>query len=216
MAQLPHAPGLYMLVSPSGGQYIGMTTRSMRRRFWRHIAAANAGETTRIAKAFRKYGKENIEAIPLIVCEDLEALRLMEEQSIRVFGTAEGRNYNIYERWNDAPDTTGYRHTVEARQRIAAAQKGRVRSVETRVRISVANLGKVLSSEHRARLALAKTGVKVSFETRAKMSTSRMKTVIVGDMIYSSHKEAAERQGVSRSCVSQRISSEKFKDWYHA
>ena len=161
-----------MLVSPSGGRYIGMTTRSMRRRFWRHVAAANAGEPTRIAQAFRKYGKENIEAVPLIICADLEALKIMEECAIRVFGTIEGRNYNIRKGWNDGPDTTGYRHTKEARQRIAVAQTGRVRSVETRARMAAANLGKVLSPEHCVKIALARTGTKASPETRAKMSAA--------------------------------------------
>ena len=140
MNRLPHASGLYMLISPSGGRYIGMTTRSMRRRFWRHVAAANAGDPTRIADAFRKYGKDNIEGVPLVVCDNEEVLKLLERRAIAAFGTTKGRNYNIRECWSEAPDTTGYRHTEVARKRIAVAQKGRVRSAETRARIAAGQM----------------------------------------------------------------------------
>lgn len=178
MNNLPHAPGLYMLISPSGGRYIGMTTKSMKRRFWRHVAAANAGEDSRIAMAFRKYGKEAIETILLVICADREALRIMEEKAIAIFGTCKGRNYNIRDRWNDAPDTTGYRHTAEAKRKIAAFQQGRIRSAETRARMSAVNTGKILSVEHRAKLSAAHKGRTLSAEHRANISAGNKGRIV--------------------------------------
>jgi len=174
---LPHAPGLYRLNFPSGKFYIGMTIKSMRRRLWRHVAHANAGSQTQVARAIRKYGRGSITATPLIVCSDLSTLRLLEERVIKTFD-AVTKGYNIHTKWNDAPDTTGYRHTEEARQRIASAQKGRVRSAETRARMAAANLGKILSPEHCAKLVVARTGTKASFETRAKMSAALLGRVV--------------------------------------
>jgi len=245
---LPNAPGLYRLTFPSDKFYIGMTTKSMKRRLWRHVAHANAGSQTQVARAIRKYGKESITATPLIVCSDLSTLRLLEERVIKAFD-AVTNGYNINPKWNHTTDTTGYCHTKKARQRIAAAQKGRVRSAETRASMAAANLGKVLSFEHRAKIALARTGTTASPETRAKMSAALLgrvvsldtrakisvahrgkvlssehrakisiahrKKVIVGNILYPSYTEAAKQHGVSHSCVSRRVNSEKFKDWCH-
>lgn len=131
---LPHAPGLYRLNFPSGNFYIGMTVKSMRRRLWRHVAHANAGSQAPVARAIRKYGKENIEAVPLVICVDLDTLRVLEERAIKVF-EAVTDGYNVNSKWNQTIDTTGYRHTEETRQKISDFQTGQQRSPETRARM---------------------------------------------------------------------------------
>ncbi len=148
-----------MLTSPSGGRYIGMTTVSMRKRFWRHVTDANNRVNTNIALAICKYGKEAIKTEVLVECADRDTLRIMEENAIRVYGTNKGRDYNINTRWNHAPDTTGYKHTAEAKARIADHMRNRTVSAKTRINMSKANTGKKLSTEHRVKLSKAHTGV---------------------------------------------------------
>jgi hypothetical protein len=52
----------------------------------------------------------------------------------------------------------GWHHSEEAKARIAAFQRGRVRSEETRLKVSLAKRGVPKTAEHRAKLAEASRG----------------------------------------------------------
>jgi hypothetical protein len=77
-------------------------------------------------------------------------------------------------------NSLGYRHSEEARIRIAAAAKANWRplSLKTRAKIALALKGRTMPLETRAKIALSLLGNKnrlgdiVSPETRAKMSAS--------------------------------------------
>jgi len=64
----------------------------------------------------------------------------------------------------------GYRHTPEAKEKIAASSKGRIHSPEMRAKMSA--IAKNRSPETRARLSAALKGRIMSAEARAKMSVA--------------------------------------------
>ena len=85
-------PGLYRITSPSGRQYIGITTTSFQKRYTEHLRHPRV--STLIGKAFRKYG-EAMMLTPLVVCDDQEALDRMEQNAIQVFDTMAPKGYNL-------------------------------------------------------------------------------------------------------------------------
>jgi hypothetical protein len=66
----------------------------------------------------------------------------------------------------------GKHHSVETREKMSAANKGRIFSVEACEKMSAARKGIKFSPEHCAKLSFAQTGRKRSAETREKMSAA--------------------------------------------
>ena len=85
-------PGLYLVTSPSGRGYVGITARSFRERQAEHMRHSTV--RTLIGKAFNKYGSRMI-LTPLVVCEDRETLETMEQRAIEVFDTMAPKGYNL-------------------------------------------------------------------------------------------------------------------------
>lgn len=85
-------PGLYSVSSPSGKQYIGITTTSFRKRYVEHLRHPRV--STLIGKAFRKYGEAMV-MMPLVVCKDQAALDIMEQRAISLFNTMVPKGYNL-------------------------------------------------------------------------------------------------------------------------
>jgi len=79
------------MVSPSGREYIGIT-RHFRKRYIEHLRHPRV--STLIGKACRKYNDAMV-MTPLIVCDNQEALDLMEQNAIRIFDTMAPKGYNL-------------------------------------------------------------------------------------------------------------------------
>lgn len=85
--------------------YIGQTVKSIEQRFRGHISAANKGSNTKIARAIRKYGKENFVVEMIDSAKNKEELNEKERFWIRFFNadkigynmTAGGESANTYE-----------------------------------------------------------------------------------------------------------------------
>lgn len=72
---------------------------------------------------------------------------------------------------------TGWKHSAEAKARIAEAGKGRKNNARQRAALDLYNATKVISDEHKRRMSAARKGRKFgprSAETRAKISASHM------------------------------------------
>jgi group I intron endonuclease len=121
----------------TGELYIGITTKSLKKRAKVHRDAACVGSGWLIGAAFRKYGKNNLKFETLIVCPSWEYAQEMERRCIEVFKPA----YNITA---GGSGVLGYKHTSRSLRRISEVQKGnknwlgKRHSEETRRKMSAA------------------------------------------------------------------------------
>src|SRR5258706_3192873 len=77
----------------NGNIYIGITTKSLKKRAKVHRDAAGQGRGNLIGAAFRKYGKNNLKFEILLVCPSWEYAQEMERFCIGTFKP----KYNITE-----------------------------------------------------------------------------------------------------------------------
>lgn len=87
-------PGLYLITSPIGKQYIGIATKSFHQRFSSHRAQARHGKKTLIADAFREFGGM-MHCEPLLVSDNVRYLQELEVRVIEAFGTLTPNGYNV-------------------------------------------------------------------------------------------------------------------------
>lgn len=110
---------LYLVTSPSGKQYIGVTVRSLGERMARHWRDAVAGSQCALHRAAMKHGIANMRADVLVEADCPKYLRLLERRAIAVFGTKAPAGYNLTDGGDGA---TGRKATDESRARMSVAQ----------------------------------------------------------------------------------------------
>ena len=144
-----NASGIYVISSPSGGEYVGSAV-NMRRRWHQHRTDLRTfrHKNGKLQNAWNKYGESQIEFHVLLVC-DKSNLLFFEQRAIDALGP----------RYNICP--------------MAKNALGVKRSVETRLKLRIVHTGLKQSKETRAKRALAMTGHKVSAGTRAKLAAQR-------------------------------------------
>jgi group I intron endonuclease len=112
---------LYRITSPSGKDYIGITSRTAEERFKDHVA--NAGRKSPdglLIRAIRKYGADRMVVETLAVSDDWDALCAMEQEAIAIFGTRAPRGMNA----TDGGDgVLGYDPPAEVRSKVGAASR---------------------------------------------------------------------------------------------
>lgn len=88
---------LYCLTSPSGRSYIGITSKTAQARFVAHVRDATyvKGGVVAIHRAIRKYGPSGFKVRTLVVADDLEYLRVLEQRAIAAFKTLSPHGYNL-------------------------------------------------------------------------------------------------------------------------
>lgn len=133
---------LYKLSSPSGKQYIGVTTCSLPARVNVHQRSRTA-----IGSAIRKYGGQMKQEILIVGDEDY--IYDLEYKAIEAFGTMAPHGYNLRE------GGQGGRLTEASRKKISNTMKGRKRSVSHRRRLSEVRMGHVHTAETRKRMVTA-------------------------------------------------------------
>lgn len=196
----------------NGHSYIGFTTQGLSRRVQGHRRLAAAGGSYRFSAAIRKYGIENIkfeimadfdgdeELAKAYECEAIAAYKpeynltyggdggtLAEESRKKIGDANRGRKMPASHKEKRVAFLTGRKHTAEAKAKISAANKGRVRartgppSAEVRAKLSAANkgrapwiTGKTHSMETRAKFSEWQRGRKLSDEHRANISAARV------------------------------------------
>jgi group I intron endonuclease len=138
-------------------QYIGITTKTVARRWTNHKADAVSGSQKALHRAIRKYGVGAFLVETIATGLTPKGLRELERGLIVQYGTRSPKGYNMTDGGDGA---AGLTHSAAAREKISTSGKGRIVSEETRRKMSSSHKGKVLSPEHRAKMAAAKLGGK--------------------------------------------------------
>jgi group I intron endonuclease len=159
---------IYKLVNTINGKlYIGQTILSFNRRFKN---GKGYDGCLAIARAIKKYGKEQFQYEVLCVCSDQETANYLERAYIKEFNSMDFLiGYNIRE--------GGFNGKIspETRQKMSMAAKGRKLSDEHKDKISASLTGKKHTNESKFKLSKLLTGVILSQETKQKMSFSKKK-----------------------------------------
>lgn len=177
---------LYRLTFPNGKAYIGITSKTARKRFAVHVSdSRRCGEAYPLREAIRKYGPESVSVMTLVKA-DWDYLKDLERRAIVAFGTKVPHGYNVTE---GGDGVLGRPASERQRAAVSAALKGKPRSAEHCANIARAKLGskhseeakakiaaasrlRTLSPEGREKVAASKRGVPRSPETRAKLAAA--------------------------------------------
>lgn len=85
----------YLITSPSGKQYVGITSQPFRHRWKIHIECAKRQATTCMGKAIRKYGAENFAFKKIIEVRRTTKIKEMESHFIHKYNTLAPNGYNM-------------------------------------------------------------------------------------------------------------------------
>lgn len=150
--------GIYVIARVDGARcYIGSAV-NIASRWSSHRCRLNKGNhhSPQLQAAWNKHGPS---AFEFAILESVsEKSQLIEREQVWL-----DRFLPYYNTRRVAGSTLGHTLSVEARERISRAHKGRKHgppSAETRAKISAAIRGRPLTPEHRAKLAAAKLGKK--------------------------------------------------------
>lgn len=116
--------------------YVGITKTSLQKRMWQHKHNAkkreNSPKRTVFDRAIAKHGYDNVVFDTVCICDKNYALYL--EHALRpemLIG------WNIAKGGDEGGRFKGYKHTEEAKRKIAEAGKGRQMSAEGRAKLSL-------------------------------------------------------------------------------
>jgi len=133
---------VYLLTSPSGKQYVGMTKHTALKRWKHHVSDARYAKwSCALQAAIRKYGADNFTVETLEVHEDWADLVAAEIRLIASLGTMFPKGYNM---------TSGGEGCVSLPPEVEALRVAKVVKSLT---------GKKLSEAHRAKLSLSHKGL---------------------------------------------------------
>ena len=165
----------------NGKSYIGITTRSIKRRWYEHCCVPNSCGKL-LAKAINKYGAEAFELTVIASAfKGLDNLKELEKQLILQNRTFAPNGYNLT---LGGDGVFGFKHSEESTQRQRDRLRGKVCSEDTKQKMKLAHsgeknhfFGRHHSEETKARISAAKRGsigprlgIPVSEETRRKIS----------------------------------------------
>lgn len=147
--------GIYSIVAPSGGRYVGSAVDlGSRRRMHFHLLRKGKHFNNGLQHACTKYGIPSLEFKPLLICRKGDLL-LFEQRAIDI----------LKPRYNACPiagSQYGRSHSAESRAKMSAVKKGKsYHTAESRAALSARMLGNKLMA-----------GRIVPPEVRAKQSAS--------------------------------------------
>jgi len=151
--------GIYQIKNEMNGKsYVGSSANAPQ-RWWQHVCDLRHGRhhNQRLQHAFDKYGESAFVLSILEHVEDSTQLVLREQHYLDTLRP----EYNIHP---IARSPLGVRRSLETREKMSEARRGKHPSVETRAKISRAlqgcigpNYGKQFSNETRAKMSKAWT-----------------------------------------------------------
>lgn len=166
---------LYRLIFPNGKCYIGITSRTVEKRFAEHVASSGGGKSDcAVHRAIAKYGHENIK-IEELASAEWDSLKTLEIKAISDYNARPPFGYNLT-RGGDG--VVGFDDVTRAK--MGAANIGRKPSKETLAKLSAASKGRTHSKEAKAKISAAHLGLEFSDEHRKKLSHARCKIVASG------------------------------------
>lgn len=166
----------------NGKQYVGQTI----------VVNNRVGHGSLMTKAYRKYGKDNFDYMP--VCNSIEnrnTLNFMEKFWIKVMDSRIPNGYNIEHggsKVDKIADETrailsakskgnqrrlGTKQSAETRQKMSAVHKNMTpeRKAELSAKLSASQMGRIVTEETRKKIAESNRKKVVSEETKAKLSS---------------------------------------------
>jgi group I intron endonuclease len=164
---------VYLLTSPSGKRYVGMTQRDV---VWRFYAHKNRRNDRPLSRAVAKHGWDNFEKRIVFRSDDKAALIAKEIELIAQFGSMVPNGYNCTAGGEGTARLARPPHVIAA---IKAAHTGKVVSETTRAKLRAAHhrgpprnsfTGRKHSEETKRRISEKKLGFRHSDETKAGMS----------------------------------------------
>lgn len=171
----------------TGHKYVGITARSVKRRWYEHVWNANHGEDTRFYRALRKYGAEAFEISTIVQSKTFEGIKEAEVAVIR-------QQRPEYNSTAGGDGLLGLVRTEQHRERLRQANLGRVVSAEARQNLSKALLGKPKSAEHAANISAGKKGKKT--KPRAPTTDEARANMRAAALRREAQKREANRVGV--------------------
>jgi len=203
---------VYVLTSPSGKFYVGMTQRD---EVWRFYAHKNLKTARPLSHAVQKYGWENFKREIVFRSSDKNELVAKEIELIAAYNCMVPHGYNCTAGGEGITRMKRPPHVVEA---LRKANTGKKASDKTRAKLRAAHIktgprnsftGRKHTPESLAKMSAAKLGQGHTDETRAKMSRSRMGRS-VSDETRAKLKRAASSQSAE---VKQRIADGMRRVW---
>jgi group I intron endonuclease len=144
---------LYRLTFPNGKAYIGITTKSVEKRFIQHCSLARIGRVSfAVHLAISKYDSKNV-VVETLATADVELLKRLEIEEIDKQNTRYPNGYNLTDGGDGAVGMD-----AETRRKISNAASGRTATPETKAKLSAAHTGKKYSPEMCARMSVISTG----------------------------------------------------------
>ncbi|CAB4130667.1 grpIintron_endo, group I intron endonuclease [uncultured Caudovirales phage] len=122
----------------NGKGYIGITTRSIERRWYEHRFVENSCGKL-LSKSIKKYGEEFFEITVLASAIDcVENLKELEKQLISQNNTVVPLGYNLT---SGGDGVFGFKHSKESIERMSAQRRGKKQSESTKQKMHEAHLG---------------------------------------------------------------------------
>jgi group I intron endonuclease len=165
--------------------YIGITGRPLAVRKRRHFHASASGRGAIFGAAIRRYGKDNFNFRPLLVCPDLSYANYAERALIALYKP----EYNLTA---GGDGVLGFKLSDEAKKKIGETHKGckhwlgRKHKEETKAKMSAARTAYWASKEHSRKKYQRKEGPR------------RGRVIVCKGIIYENLSYAAKANGISR------------------
>lgn len=148
---------VYMLTSPSGKSYIGITM-NWKRRMKAHVKMASTKNGYLIHNAIRKYGWDNFTKTILLDSDDFEVLKDAERTEIQSRQThCSQSGYNLT---FGGDGVLGYKASTETRKKLRESHLGKTHSPESKERMSKAHKGHQNTPAHNQNISKAILGHK--------------------------------------------------------
>jgi group I intron endonuclease len=146
----------------NGKGYVGITTRSIDRRWYEHRFVKNSCGKL-LSKAIKKHGEESFEITVLAsAIECVENLRELEKQLISQNNTVAPFGYNLT---NGGDGVFGFKHSKESIERMSAQRLGRKMPESAKQKMHESHLGeknhffgKIHSEETKKNISKTKLG----------------------------------------------------------
>lgn len=151
--------------------YVGSAVNFSKRKSL-HIAQLKKGShhSKKLQNSWNKYGSKEFEFMIIESIEKKCDLIKREQVWINFFNSCD-KGYNTV---RIAGSSYGFRHTLEAKEKIKNSQKGIKKPKGFGEKIRMAHKGRVVSDEIRKKLSISHIGNTHSIETKIKMSIAKI------------------------------------------
>lgn len=183
---------LYSLEFSNGKKYIGITEKTIEKRYDNHRRSSVFNDSPLIVhKAWRKYGAPVVKV--MVIAED-DYLSELEIKAIKHFNTLAPNGYNLSYGGDVSPMLNpmvaakvsqalkgrpaifkGRKHTEASKQKQRDAKLGKLLTEEHKAKIAAGGIGRITSQETKFKISLANRGKPRSEEYRRKISASLTK-----------------------------------------